>query len=155
MDAQHDRDVMEIYKLHADLADRSSHRRLITNRMYVGLLAGLVAFVGALLRLGDGQGRTGPVMLMVGILGALLAWSWKLNIRSYAQLSDGKFKTLHHLEERLPFQFFKREWELLEMGENRSRYRELNEVEQRMALVFLCGFMVLGIIGSLIWLGWL
>ena len=45
-------ELLEIYKLHAELADRVSQRREGANRLYVSLLIGLVLFAAALLRFG-------------------------------------------------------------------------------------------------------
>ena len=36
---------LEIYKLHAEMADRVTQRRLQTNRFYISLLTGLIALL--------------------------------------------------------------------------------------------------------------
>ena len=118
MSDPHERDLIEIYKLHAELADRVSQRREGANRLYVTLLVGLVVFVAALLRFGAGDRSIQMIMWPVGALGALLSASWYIVIRSCRQLNDGKFLALHELEKQLPYAFFTREWELL--GEGRD-----------------------------------
>ena len=76
-------ELLEIYKLHAELADRVSQRREGANRLYVSLLAAMVTFLAVSIRFGmDGL----PVCLMLGsagIFGALLSLSWVFILRSY------------------------------------------------------------------------
>ena len=122
-------ELLEIYKLHAELADRVSQRREGANRLYVSLLIGLVLFAAALLRFGT-DGISPDILFWVGVvLGALLAISWYIVIRSYRQLNTGKFSALQDLESHLAYPFFTKEWELLGEGKKRSRYWKLTVVE--------------------------
>ena len=120
---------LEIYKLHAELADRVSQRREGTNRLYVSLLMGLAVFAAALLRFGTDGISPDTVLFWAGVLGAVLAASWYVVIRSYRQLNSGKFKALHELERNLAYPFFTKEWKLLGEGKKRSRYWKLSVVE--------------------------
>ena len=133
---------LEIYKLHAELADRVSQRREGANRLYVSLLAGLAAFVAAMLRFGTND--DGPVTLILsvaGIVGALLSISWYVVIRSYRQLNTGKFRALHELEEKMVYPFFKREWDLLAQGTDKNRYWTLTRVEVSLPCIFFVLFL--------------
>ena len=47
--------ILEIYRLHAELADRVSQRRERANRLFVILLVGLLVFLAAMLRSGAGD----------------------------------------------------------------------------------------------------
>ena len=140
------KELLEIYKIHASLADKASQRREGTNRLYVCLLVGLAVFAGAVLWFGDGNDYEKPILVSAGLVGALLSVSWYVVIRSYRQLNTGKFKALHELEEKLAYPFFKREWELLDEGKNLSRYWKLTNVETGLPLIFFllsCGLIVL------------
>ena len=141
---------LEIYKLHAELADRVSQRREGANRLYVSLLAGLAAFVAALLRFGtNDDGPVTIILCVTGIVGALLSISWYVVIRSYRQLNTGKFLALHELEEKLVYPFFKREWDLLAEGKDRSRYWTLTRVEVSLPCIFFvlfCGLTIFSFI---------
>ena len=75
----------------------------------------------------------------------LLSSTWYVVIRSYRQLNSGKFKTLHDLEEKLAYSFFKIEWEFLEKGENISRYWKLTVVETFLPIGFFVLFLALAI----------
>ena len=69
-------------------------------------------------------------------------------IRSYRQLNTGKFATLTELEEQLPYQFFKREWELLEQGKSYKKYWKLTVVETGLSMIFLIMFVLILIRGD-------
>ena len=134
------KELLEIYKLHAELADRVSQRREGANRLYVSLLVGLMVFLGALLRFGVGEVPVRIVLFSVGTIGALLSLSWYVVIRSYRQLNSGKFTALHELEEKLAYPFFRREWDLLAEGKDRSRYWKLTNVEVGLPCIFFVLF---------------
>ena len=136
MDDSKRKELLEIYRLHADLADKVSQRREDANRLYVSLLVGLGVFVAALLRFGNGDGYDQPILVSAGVIGALLSVSWYIVIRSYRQLNAGKFLALHELEEKLAYPFFKREWDLLAEGKNRNRYWKLTNVETGLPIIF-------------------
>ena len=141
---------LEIYKLHAELADRVSQRREGANRLYVSLLVGLVVFLAALLRFDMGEVPVQPVLGGLGAFGVLLSISWFFVIRSYRQLNTGKFGALHELEKELVYPFFTREWELLSEGRQRSRYWKLTEVEWGLPIIFIilfCALIVYALLG--------
>ena len=143
-------ELLEIYKLHSELADRVSQRREGANRLYVSLLSGLAVLLAALLRLGVGDG--GPLKIVfssTGAIGALLSVSWYVVIRSYRQLNTGKFKALHELEGKLAYPFFKREWELLAEGKDMKKYWKLTTVEVGLPCIFLllfCGLIAFSLL---------
>lgn len=151
MDGKRREEILEIYKLHAELADRVSQRRLGANRIYVSLLVGLMLFCGALLKIGGRHAENGPAFFLVGVVGALLAVSWLLVARSYKQLNSGKFKALRELEKELPFGFFEREWHFLGQGKDRKKYLKLSKVEQTVPWVFLALSLAVVIFGITRW----
>ena len=83
-------ELLELYKLHAELADRVSQRREGANRLYAGLLTGFTAFAIALLRFGTGDVPMNIILFIDGAVGASLSVSWYVVIRSYRQLNTGK-----------------------------------------------------------------
>ena len=68
-------ELMEIYKLHAELADRVSQRREGANRLYVSLLVGLVLFLGIFVRFGIEDFPISIVFQAAGLIGAVLSIS--------------------------------------------------------------------------------
>lgn len=132
---------LEIYKLHAEFADRLSQRRESANRLFVSLLTGLLA---ALLWLGAGDLGGSAVTGFLGVAGVLLSAAWFVVIRSYRQLATGKFDALHELEQHLAYQFFEREWELLREGRDFRKYWRLTVVETSLPIIF--GLLFLGVL---------
>ena len=130
-------ELLELYKLHTELADRVSQRREGANRLYAGLLTGFTAFAIALLRFGTGDVPMNIILFIGGAVGASLSVSWYVVIRSYRQLNTGKFRALHELEKKLSYPFFTREWDLLAEGKDRSRYWKLTVVETGLPVTFL------------------
>ena len=144
-----DSELMEIYKLHAEFSDRVAQRREGANRLYAGILTGFLVAVVALTRLGLGEMLVSDVLTLVGgLVGIILCLSWYLVIRSYRQLNTGKFATLHELEEKLPFAFFKREWELLEKGTGIKKYLNVAKAEMTLPILFGILFLALVIWGA-------
>ena len=131
-------DELEIYKLHAELADRVSQRREAANRLYVSIVVGLVVFASALLRFSEGGNPDAVVIFGIGLCGVLLSASWFIVLRSYRQLNSNKFRVLHDLETRLPYQFFTEE-------ERDGHHMRLTIVETTLPLLF--GLLFLGMLG--------
>ncbi|MCY4185576.1 MAG: hypothetical protein OXC82_05175 [Rhodobacteraceae bacterium] len=139
-------ELLEIYKLHAELADRVSQRREVANRLYISLLSGLVFFVGIFADLGIIDSHPKIIFVGIAMLGVIISLSWLVVIRSYRQLNSGKFKVLDELEDMIAFPFFRREWEILEKGEKPSRYWKLTTVETFLPIIFCLlfgGFIVM------------
>ncbi len=139
-------ELLEIYKLHAELANSVSKQRVTANRFYMLVLSGLSVLFSAFLQRRNGVPLSW-LMIGFGLLGTLLAAAWYIIIRSYRQLNSGKFKALHELEEKLAYPFFKREWELLQEGTERKTYWRLTIVETFVPVIFFVCFAVLLIIG--------
>ena len=139
-------ELLEIYKLHAQLADNVSNRRATANQFYLLVLSGLSVLFSALLQRENGV-PLGWLMVGFGLFGMLLASAWYIVIRSYRQLNSGKFKALHELEEKLAYPFFKREWDLLAEGRERKTYWRLTIVETFVPTIFLLCFAALLAIG--------
>ena len=128
--------LLEIYKVHTELADRVTQRRKGANRLYVSLHVGLAVFLAAVLRFGIGDTPGHLVLGLIGALGILLAVSWSVVIRSYRQLNTEKFRVLHDLEQQLPYQFFTLEWDPETKGEKTNRYWKLTYAELTLPLIF-------------------
>ena len=139
-------ELLDIYKLHAQLADNVSNRRATANRFYMLVLSGLAVIFSAFLQHKNGV-PLGWLMVGFGLFGTSLAVAWYIVIRSYRQLNSGKFKALHELEEKLAYPFFKREWDLLREGSERKTYWRLTIVETFVPIIFISCFAVLLLVG--------
>ncbi len=141
-DSERDR-ILEIYKLHAELADRVSQRRESANRLYVSLHVGLMIFIAALLRFGFGDAPERLVLAAIGGVGALLSVSWFVVIRSHRQLNTEKFRVLQDLEQKLPYKFFTLEWDPRSKGRKSNRYWKLTHAEVTLPVIFFTLFVAL------------
>ena len=139
-------ELLEIYKLHAELADSVSKQRATANRFYILVYSGLAVLFSTFLQRKNGV-PIGWLMLGFGAFGMLLASAWFIVIRSYCQLNSGKFQVLLALEEKLGYRFFKREWELLGKGKDSKSYRKLTAVESCVPIIFSICFAALLVIG--------
>lgn len=139
-------ELLEIYKLHAQLADSVSKQRDTANRFYILVYSGLAVLFSTFLQRKNGV-PIGWFMVGFGLFGMLLASAWYIVIRSYCQLNSGKFQVLLALEEKLAYPFFKREWELLGEGKDSKSYRKLTVVESRVPIIFSICFVALLVIG--------
>ena len=139
-DAQHATQVekLELYKLHAELADRVSQRRAEANRLHVSLVSGLAAVFAVLMRLEDPGPDQQVVVVTFACLGILLSISWLIVIRAYRTLNGHKFDALHELEKDLAYPLFSREWELRKESGFFKRYWRLSLVETILPWSFFC-----------------
>ena len=146
--------LLEIYKLHAQLVSDISNRLTTTNRFYPALMSGLLAFFFAALQRFDvlfpseienRETLTGISIIAVGYLGSLLSLIWFFSIRNYYRMISKKHDVLLELEVKLEFHFFEKEWR----GAKGTPYRQLsffeNAVPYGFSLVFL-GLVLLGVI---------
>jgi hypothetical protein len=138
--------LLEQYKLAAEMADRVSARRGTANGFYFTVSTALLA-VSESLSLATSSGA-----------GIVLAGAWWLQLRSYRNLNAAKFRVICKLEDELPAHVFGDEWDILKQEpverivlrskllgrliKPLSQYAELGVVEQVVPLVFLVLFAI-------------
>ena len=145
--------LIEIYKLHTQLANNISNRRVTTSRFYQVLLSGLIVVFIAFLQNKNDAAVQLPIELVIEILGALgllLSWSWCMSVESYLLLNSRKYAVLKKLEGELDYQFFKEEWDLLGKNKQNLTYKELSKSERSVPDLFFCLAYVESLIGRLI-----
>ena len=97
--------LFETYKLHAELAERAASLREGVNKLYSGMVSGIVA-ASVLLH------RLVPDAATVWILptpGIVVSLSWMLSLHSVTGRLSAKHAVLVVLEAKLPFDFLVRE----------------------------------------------
>jgi hypothetical protein len=129
--------LLEQYKLYIEMVDRLSARRVLVNNSFITMMgAGAVAYAAAPQYFAGGFG----VLFQLGITLAciLLAVMWRATIAYYRDLSTAKFKVIHEIEELLPAQPFKMEWQYV-MDAQRAERRKLHGgqsiMEMRMPVI--------------------
>ena len=106
------KEILELYKLHAELADRVIQRRDGVNRLYASLLAGVATAGTIIIRLG-GSDIPIQVVIILGALGLAISSCWHITLRGYQQPLNVKFGILEHMEKDLSYQFFTKESDVL------------------------------------------
>ena len=139
-------ELLEIYKLHAEFANRVTEYRGTANRFFILVFSGLAVLFSAFLQRKNGV-PLGWLLISFGAFGVLLAVAWCIILRSYCQLNSAKFKVLLALEKKLAYPFFKHEWKLLGEGKDSKLYRKLTDAEARVPLIFGVCFAGLSLIG--------
>jgi len=131
--------LFEQYKVYVEMMDRTSGRRAETNKFYITLLSGLLAFLTFLLGRQFCTGYEDIVIGLFAVLGLILCWVWNTNIWSYRELNSGKFKIIHEMEKELPYECYKREWDVLKA----SNYKRLTQVEQSVPKIMAVPYTLL------------
>lgn len=132
-------EVLELYKLTVEMADRVSARRGQANQFYLTLqstLLGVPAIFGFL-----GGDDFDPLRAtLLATIGAITSATWWLQLRSYRDLNRAKFDVINRIErEHLPIQPFSDEWTSLNQDPLptwRARYAELGAVERFVPVAF-------------------
>ena len=132
--------LLEIYKLHAQLANSASNRRNATHRFYQLVLSGILLFFFTLVQHKDkilpeelsNKLTTETLTTGLGCVGFVLSWIWFISIDTHLDAIFRKYEVLKELETKLDFQFITQEWELL--GEK----ERIQPIENLLFVKFLC-----------------
>ena len=127
--ATYDQALLEQYKLYVELADRVSHRRGVANNFFLLLNSSAVVILGSL---GASFEKRSPwLFVLPTVILIFICVAWFYLVRSYRQLSSGKWKVVGVMEERLPASpWWQAEWRALGQGKDRSRYWPLTHIEE-------------------------
>ena len=101
-------EMLELYKLHAELEDRGRQRREDASRLYVSLATGVFVFCAAVVRFGEGSTH-GSLIIILGALGLYLSLCWIYTMKDYQLMQGIKIDNLNKMEENFPFQAFQEE----------------------------------------------
>lgn len=145
-------EVLDLYKLSVEMADRISGRRGQANQFHLTLQSSLLG-VPAVFGLIGGDDLEPPMATLLAVIGALTSITWWLQLRSYRDLNRAKFEVINKIEENyLTVKPFSDEWASLKKDPVptwRTRYAELGTVERIIPIVFLC---VNAIVAIMVWL---
>ena len=117
--------LIEIYKLQAQLANSVSNRRSTIHKFYMLLMSGLTLIIPAFFKLPtEIRDLISIEFLILGLplLGITLSVAWFILISSNLRQNIIKYEALKKLEKKLEYQFFKDEWKYLKKYRNRKTY---------------------------------
>ena len=87
--------ILELYKLHVEMADRISQRRAVANNWFI-TISSSIFYLGSYIGI---KGNLYEVALL-SFLGFCLALIWRSLIGSYKKLNNAKFKVINAIEEK-------------------------------------------------------
>ena len=97
--------LLDIYKLHAEIAEQVSSSREGLNKLYTGMVTAIIAGSVLLHRVAPNS----DAMWMLPVLGIAVSLSWLMSLHSVTGRLSAKHAVLIDLESELPFDFLKRE----------------------------------------------
>lgn len=152
--------LLEIYKLHTNIANETSNRRASVNRHFILILSGLILVTAAIGRMDKDSAANaifeqfdiGYIVVLAGIFGLILSAIWRMSIESYLNSNAIRFEALMNLEHKLDYRFIQEEWGMLSPKQKTKTYREIASVELYTPVVFLTIFALMMIFGfNLVW----
>lgn len=135
---------LEQYKLFVETAEKVSSRRASANNFFI---AAHTLLIGIITVFNPAESIHPIIVLALGVFGGILCYVWWIALNSYRQLNGGKYKVIQEMESELPFPTFKREWDILENGVNREKYRQISKIEKFVPLMFLLPYIVITVYG--------
>lgn len=129
-----DKDVLEIYKMLVEMADRVSQRRQSANSFYLTVNTAIIGGAAYLSQSAFGHVGTWAV----SIAGIAICGLWIRAVVSYKSLNAAKFEVITAMEARLPVSPYKDEWEILDVDGDGKRHRPFHKTEVLVPIVFMC-----------------
>jgi hypothetical protein len=134
--AEPGRDVLGLYSLAVEMADRVSARRGSANVYFLSIQTTLLTAAGVAY-------STLPTVswyfvLVTGAAGCTISLAWWRQLRSYQQLNEAKFRVINETEKHLPLRLFGDEWaSLKDMPRPQAGgYAELGAAERAVPWMF-------------------
>ncbi|MER7765843.1 hypothetical protein [Kitasatospora sp. NPDC096140] len=138
-------ELLELYKLAVEMADRVSARRGTANTFFLSVQTALVTLIGfGIPRLSESPWWVPTAVALAGIT---LSVAWWMQLRSYRDLNAAKFKVINALEDELAARIYTDEWDTLRNASRRGRwhkhYTELGTTERAVPVVFAAAHLIL------------
>ena len=155
-DTLYQRQLFEQYKLCVEMADRVSHRRNLSNTLFLTLNTAVLAALATMIEKADFSIVTGTLQI-VALTGLIFScFAWIVLIRSYRQLNSAKYKVIGAYERMLPSSpWFNAEWKALGEGKDKTRYTPLTALESYVPILLILvyaamvGVVVFGMVRSM------
>jgi len=128
-----EKDILEIYKMLVEMADRVSQRRQSANSFYLSVNTAIIGGAAYLSQSAAGYFGNSAV----SIAGIAICVLWIRTVVSYKSLNAAKFEVITTLEERLPVSPYKDEWAILDVDGDGKRHRPFHKTEVLVPIVFI------------------
>ncbi len=141
---QYKEHFLDQYRLFVEMADNVSNRRSSANNFFI---AAHTLLIGIITVFKPAESIHPIIVLALGLFGTILCYVWWITLNAYRQLNNGKFKVIQEMEAEMPFSMFKREWDILENGESRDKYKQVSKIEKLVPLFFLLPYVLIIVYG--------
>jgi hypothetical protein len=138
--------LLQQYLLYVQMADKISERRSLANTFFLTANTAILSTLGIVAAiLPANLVESGFLVFLAAITPVLLCYSWYRLVRSYQQLSSGKFSIIHEIEAKLPLAPYRAEWVVLGKGKDPARYKPLTDVEKWVPVIFAILYVIVGL----------
>ena len=140
-------EILEIYKLHANIGNTMKQGRETTRRLFFGLVAGLSAFLANALKEDVTPDQFKFVLVTGAGAGVIFCVLWFFYMRYYNWSYEAKRTTLLELDKRLAYPFMRHEAEYLAKVERkwvRFKNQFVDIFPPVLFLLFFGGLLVVG-----------
>lgn len=146
---EYQKSILELYKVHVEMANNISIRRQSTNSFFLSINTGTIALIGYIL-----SNRNIDTKLFfcsaASIAGILLCYFWYRQICSYKVINSAKFKIIQEMETKLEFQPYTDEWKILGQSINKEKYLPMTTIEKQVTYIFASLYVII-ILWAILW----
>lgn len=128
--------LLEQYKIYVEMADRTSERRIKINNFYISIFS-IYFGILSIVKNNNYVKFNNYIIYAILFLAILYCINWYTNINSYKQLNKAKYELINEIEKELPFDYYTREWKLLQPDESKKKYVHLSTVEKFIPFLIL------------------
>lgn len=101
--------LLEQYRIMIETSEKLMERRQETVNLYTTLCTAIIALIGASFAFNN-MIICSIVLLLSGLILVILCRNWRLSLSSYDLNNTGKFEVINYLEQQLPAEMFKCEY---------------------------------------------
>lgn len=129
--------LLDQYRIYVEHITNFANRRDSMNQFYLSIIS---AIFGVLMLLFQQNAIKTEleysIFALMSIFGIILCFTWNQNIKAYRNLSKIKLELINKLEEKLPFQFFGQEKEIINKSKNKGLTQWEVKIPVTIGLIF-------------------
>lgn len=136
---------LEQYRMYLHIFNSTSDRRNKFNEFFLGLNTAIIGIIG-LIETKSVTSEGTAILVFAPLVGIAICYYWHKFIIAYKKLNKAKFAVIHKIEEGLPIEPFKTEWEFLGKGLDNNKYDRISDIEKRIPMIFIILYIIIFIL---------
>ena len=129
--------ILSQWQTCVEMANNISQRRDTTNNVFITLNLAIITAVSSISSIENIS------KFVILVFGTGICFLWFLLIKNFKTLNKIKFEIINEIEEKLPLQPFKDEWERLnELKNSEEKYKNFTKIESYLPLVFSVLYLI-------------